>query len=62
MDYIHQCVAPPMNMWGQSKSNRTAYIFVGTRSKPTNITRFGIDKYNLNIFIGTDEFKKPMNK
>jgi hypothetical protein len=30
-------VAPPMNILGESKSNRTTHIIVGARSKLTNI-------------------------
>jgi hypothetical protein len=30
-------VAPPMNIWGESKSNWTTHIFVGAQPKPMNI-------------------------
>jgi hypothetical protein len=45
-----------MNIGGPVLSGLRPHILVGSQSKPMNIS-FETDEYNLNIFIGIDEFK-----
>jgi hypothetical protein len=58
-------VAPPMIIWGQSKSNRITHIFIGARSKLTNITLNSSVSEPTNIIwiylsVPTNEWRFPV--
>jgi hypothetical protein len=45
-------VAKPTNIGGQSRSNRTTHVFIGSRTQLTNTTSF----IGFFIFVDTDEY------
>jgi hypothetical protein len=47
--YIHRWCGQPTNIWGQSKSNRMAHIFIVSWPKPINITLYSLVLELMNI-------------